>query len=390
MSVVDIDEGSNRLLGILSDPTVQQPTTEDRRRVRLMAGASLVMLVASTASSFLMFEDSGKCLNGTHSGLPFNLVHSTHGVYDGLMGLTFFAAATAWLYPIATARKARPRFLHVAGSYLMVNAATCACSVTTTWAGCASHHALGYVYHFLRVPTAFLSLVGTVASFVLLQYCILSKVEALEESGATIATGHARALFKILLNPCTLGFGLLSAVIPLGLVREGGTFLLILYSQAAFMLVFATIFIVFTGVCITTILRCFKNLAFCSLDAATKSRLRRLLLVHALAALAANTTTVIYYISIAGVVLRYVDVKHMFMAFAVDNVCNVFCAVTLSGLLGSVFGGESMAPLPSNQREGGKRQGVVETMEFAAQAAAKGVGRATYSNLEYNESVGGA
>lgn len=373
MSVGPIDEGTDKLLGVLLDPQISgaDANHESRKSVRLTALGGLAALIGGTALAFVMFEDSGRCDEGTHSGLPFNLIHKTASVYDGLMALTFLGGCTAWCYPIAAARKPRPRFLHVAGSYLMVNALTNCCSVATTWAGCASHQALGFVYHFVRVPTAFLSLVGTAASFVLLQYCILSKVEALEDSGATIATGHARALFKILLNPCTIGFGMISAIIPMGIVRSDSEwFLFILYSQAVFIVVFMLIFVIFSLVAVTTIMRCYKNLGFCSLDSSMKGRLRRLLLIHALATLGANGTTVYYYITVAMVVMQKATVDAMFQAYAIDNVCNVFCAFTLSGLVGAVFGGSSLVPLPAQNRKPGS--GVVETLEFAAKAT-KGV-----------------
>lgn len=379
MTTVSMDEGSEKLLGILLDPSVQGLSEDDRRSVRLMALSGLAAVVIGTGSAFVMFEDSGRCDGGTHSGLPFNLIHTTPRVYDGLMGLTFLSACTAWFYPIAIARKARPRFLHVAGSYLLVNAITNICSVATTWAGCASHDDLGFAYHFVRVPTALASLVGTVVSFVLLQYCILSKVEALEDSGATIATGHVRALFKILLNPCTIGFGLLSGVVPMGFIRgDHSWYLWVIYSQAIFIVLFCVIFLVFSLVATTTILRCYRNLAFCSLDSVVRGRLRRLLMVHAVATLAANGTTIYYYSTVAMVVGNYTTVDTMFRAYAFDNVCNVLCAVTLSGLLGAVFGGESIAPVPQQHRK--TSSGVVETLEFAA-SATKAIGSSAYRNV---------
>merc|ERR1719310_170830 len=167
------------MYGVVMDPTADEEEfyamaddSGSRRSIRRRCAMGTLFLAFMYFSTYSMFNDLD-CRHGTTSGQPFALVHQVPGRYGCSMLLATFATLTAMCYPLAVARKARPRFLHVAGAYLVVNALTMCSEVTTVWAGCAQVESI-------KGPTAFFALVGLAVSFVLLQHSILVKVEALD------------------------------------------------------------------------------------------------------------------------------------------------------------------------------------------------------------------
>merc|ERR1712070_1104569 len=129
---------------------------QNRRSIRRRCGMCTLAVAFMWFTSYSMFSASD-CTHGTTSGVPFNLVTQLPGRYGCAMLLATFACITAMFYPLAVARKPRPRFLHVAGAYLVVNAVTMCSEVSTVWAGCAH-------VDWIRGPTAFFSLVGLAVS----------------------------------------------------------------------------------------------------------------------------------------------------------------------------------------------------------------------------------
>jgi len=280
-------------------------------------------------TSYSMFSATD-CSHGTSSGEPFGLVHSVPGRYGASMLLATFATITAMFYPLAVARKPRPRFLH-AGCYLVVNAVTMCSEVTTVWAGCA------YV-DWIRGPTAFFALIGLAVSFVLLQHSILVKVEALDVNSREeeLAVAPLRKAYNMMLNPFTLGFGFVSSVVPVGIVKGGGLYETMIFVQAVFLVFFLGLVVSFTATAVRQMREVLIELDHADMDRQKKAKLRNHLAMHSVATLLANMTTVLFFASIVGVVLNMSSEGFMFFSYGLDVVANTTCALTLSGLSGAV------------------------------------------------------
>merc|ERR1712232_1529191 len=75
------------------------------------------------------------------------------------------------------------------------------------------------------------------------------------------------------------------------------------------------------------------------LDRQKKQKLKNHLAMHSVATLVANMTTMLFFASIAGVVLSggtIVSEGFMMFAYALDILANTMCALVLSGLTGAV------------------------------------------------------
>eukprot|EP00929_Paragymnodinium_shiwhaense_P080847 TRINITY_DN421_c0_g2_i1.p1 TRINITY_DN421_c0_g2~~TRINITY_DN421_c0_g2_i1.p1 ORF type:complete len:409 (-),score=84.36 TRINITY_DN421_c0_g2_i1:332-1558(-) len=327
-----IDFKEARSLDELSLPGAEQPINRRKHIQRrcLLGGGGLA---AAGSLAFMMFQDTS-CAAGTHSALPFSLVHKDSMRHGSLMMLTLVSVAVALCYPITVVRAPRPYFLHVAGSYLVVNALTMCSNVATVWAGCNG-------MEYVRIPTAYSALIGYIVSFVLLQYSILLKAEALnvDATEQDLKRSSLRRSFKALFNPFTMGFALLSAVVPLGFVQQGPTnmWYFVVFSQAAFMVIFCTLLLVFTAMAIKEMRKCHVTLSQSSLDKEQRRHMQKLLAVHAMATLMANLTTMSLFMSIAGVILSVHGESVMFAAFALDNLAQMTCALALSGIAASMY-----------------------------------------------------
>eukprot|EP00929_Paragymnodinium_shiwhaense_P032970 TRINITY_DN181_c0_g2_i1.p1 TRINITY_DN181_c0_g2~~TRINITY_DN181_c0_g2_i1.p1 ORF type:complete len:473 (+),score=102.16 TRINITY_DN181_c0_g2_i1:76-1419(+) len=308
----------------------------DRRAwVRRRAYFLGFVLLVCGATAYVMYQDSDpSCDFATHSALPFSLITQSGGRYRCLMTLTSLAIAAALCYPISVVLKPRPYFLHVAGCYLVVNALTLCSEVGTVWAGCYNGVA------FFRVATAYLSVIGFVACFCLMQYSILLKAEALnsDASEEEKKRGALRKAFKAIFNPFTVAFAVISSVVPLGLVHRGPTWTwsIVVLTQAAFMVIFGMLLLMFTALAIKEMRKCHSCLARAALDRDQMRWMKNLLAVHALATLFANFTTMCLFMSIAGVILRFLPPYLVLVAFAVDNVSQMTCALALSGMVASM------------------------------------------------------
>eukprot|EP00929_Paragymnodinium_shiwhaense_P058602 TRINITY_DN29353_c0_g1_i1.p1 TRINITY_DN29353_c0_g1~~TRINITY_DN29353_c0_g1_i1.p1 ORF type:complete len:403 (+),score=44.73 TRINITY_DN29353_c0_g1_i1:87-1295(+) len=331
-----------------------------RRRCAVVSlGLGLMLFI-----TYSMFAGTN-CMFGTQSMIPFSLVTIVPGRYGGAMVLAVLASVTALFYPIAVSRKPRPHFLHVAGSYLLLNAVTACCMVITVWAGCAK---VGWI----RSPTALMSLLGFSACFVLLQYSILVKVEALDVNSTEedLARAPLRRLYHMMLNPCTLGIGLLTAVIPLGVIDYGGplwnTFV---FCTAGFIMMFLTVMVSFTLVAVKQMLGCLSELSSAQLSttAAKKRKLRNHLAMHAAATLLANMFSVLFLGSASAVIFKVVSESTMFTMYGLYVSTNTICALTLSGLTGAVCRpGGGVAD--DDSVSAGAPRGPVQQLEEAGQA----------------------
>eukprot|EP00929_Paragymnodinium_shiwhaense_P080846 TRINITY_DN421_c0_g1_i1.p2 TRINITY_DN421_c0_g1~~TRINITY_DN421_c0_g1_i1.p2 ORF type:complete len:410 (-),score=131.45 TRINITY_DN421_c0_g1_i1:95-1324(-) len=327
-----IDFAEVQCLGEQSLPGAAEEPVNRRKLVQTRCFVGGMGLATAGAAAFMMFQDT-RCENGTHSALPFSMVHKDSARHGSLMLLTLLGVAVALCYPITVARAPRPYFLHVAGSYLVVNALTMCSNVYTVWAGCNGMDSV-------RIFTAQLSLVGFVASFILLQYSILLKAEALnvDANEEELKKSNLRKSFRALFNPMTMGFALLSAVVPLGFVERGETTLwyVVVFSQAAFLVLFCSLLLVFTAMAIKEMRKCHVTLAQSSLDKEQRKHMQRLLAMHAMATMVANLTTMSLFMSIAGVILNVHGESVMFGAFALDNLAQMTCALALSGIAASM------------------------------------------------------
>eukprot|EP00929_Paragymnodinium_shiwhaense_P043722 TRINITY_DN22465_c0_g1_i1.p2 TRINITY_DN22465_c0_g1~~TRINITY_DN22465_c0_g1_i1.p2 ORF type:complete len:410 (+),score=81.72 TRINITY_DN22465_c0_g1_i1:173-1402(+) len=334
-------------------------------------------LIALSGASYYTY-DWTTCVDGGRSGLPFRLVVQVTGATTGVFFLTTFAACTAVFYPIAVARKPRPVFLHVAGSYLVLNTVTHSSMGITTWAGCA-----GVSYDVLRVATAFVCLVGFSSSFVLLQYSILVKVEALgaEQSESRLAESPVRRSYNRMLNPFTIGFGVVSGIVPCGLVHEDGlAWLLIVFSQGMFLVVFVMLYISFTAMAVREMRKVYLLLLKSDLSADTKMALRSQLALHAFGATIANVSTIIFFGATAGHVFFLVPRWLMFFAYGIANAAQTACALILSGLTGAVLRRNGGVALLDNSQGANGTNRVVSVLTHFAQA-----GRAAQSALDHEK-----
>eukprot|EP00929_Paragymnodinium_shiwhaense_P042320 TRINITY_DN21919_c0_g1_i1.p1 TRINITY_DN21919_c0_g1~~TRINITY_DN21919_c0_g1_i1.p1 ORF type:complete len:400 (+),score=72.98 TRINITY_DN21919_c0_g1_i1:77-1276(+) len=336
-------EKDREMYGVLTDPTAlasdgdQALNGDDkdergaRRGIRRRCAMGSMCLAFMYFTTYSMFNDA-QCTHGTSSGVPFRLVTQMPGRYGCSMLLATLATFTALFYPIAVARKPRPHFLHVAGSYLMVNAFTMCNEVATVWAGCAR-------VEWIRGPSALFALVGLAVCFILMQYSILVKVEALdvESREEELSKAPLRRAYHMMLNPFTIGFGLLSSVVPLGLVDEKGfIYLLIVFVQAFFIIIFLGVMVSFTAISVKQMRACLTDLDNAQLDRVKKNRLRNHLAMHSVATLVANMASMLFLGSVAGVVLSVVSERFMFIMYGLDVAANTTCALTLSGLTGAV------------------------------------------------------
>eukprot|EP00929_Paragymnodinium_shiwhaense_P061576 TRINITY_DN30761_c0_g1_i1.p1 TRINITY_DN30761_c0_g1~~TRINITY_DN30761_c0_g1_i1.p1 ORF type:complete len:406 (-),score=63.81 TRINITY_DN30761_c0_g1_i1:438-1655(-) len=385
MAMFDRTPPKQDIYSTLTDPTeasqaetVPELSLKDnkdaRRRVKQRCMTATLSLVASAVGALTLFSDAS-CDGGTSSGVPFNLVTEAPGRYFALVVLTILAHVAAVCYPVAVIRKPRPQFLHVAGCYLVLNASVLANMVTTIWAGCKS-------YEYMRLSTAAFCMGGFAASFVLLQYSILVKVEALnvDASEQTLSNAAVRRTFHWMLNPITIGIGMASAVVPLNVIKAGPAFDLVVTAQGIFLVAFSCVFLLFTACASMAMLKCRLLLNSAALTSEKKALLRHHLLVHCLATVAANMTAVLFFVSVALVVYDGRTDWAMLIVFALDNAFNMICALALSGLLGAVFrqhGGvalmEDETGLVHNSLSPEGPPGVVESFAAAGHAAQEAV-----------------
>jgi len=321
---------------LTEDDTMAGTSPSSRRGIRRRCALATLSLAVMLFVTYSMFGQAD-CSHGTTSGQPFKLVHQIPGRYGSSMMLATFATVTAMFYPIAVARRPRPHFLHVAGSYLIVNAVTMCSEVSTVWAGCA--HA-----EWVRAPTALTSLIGLAVSFILLQYSILVKVEALDVDAQEedLAKAPLRRAYHMMLNPYTIGFGLLSAVVPLGLV-DGFLYNCIIAAQAFFLIIFLGVMLSFTALSIREMKGVLVELEHAELERSKKSKLKNHLAMHSFATMCANMTTILFFGSVAANVLCGLNYRvqqemeaWVFFFYGVDILANTTCALTLSGLTGAV------------------------------------------------------
>jgi len=78
-------------------------------------------------------------------------------------------------------------------------------------------------------------------------------------------------------------------------------------------------------------------LEMASLPKPYRDHLQRLLLTHAIATCTANGTAIVYLFCSAMVIRQHWDENVFFVTFAIDNICNVLCALNLSGLVEAVW-----------------------------------------------------
>eukprot|EP00929_Paragymnodinium_shiwhaense_P039469 TRINITY_DN20715_c0_g1_i1.p1 TRINITY_DN20715_c0_g1~~TRINITY_DN20715_c0_g1_i1.p1 ORF type:complete len:273 (-),score=23.27 TRINITY_DN20715_c0_g1_i1:117-935(-) len=250
--------------GVLSDPTYNGDGAAfdegslmgtgqliDRRsHIRRRTLFLMVVLAAFGCTAIMLYRDQDpSCDYLTHSALPFSLITQATGRYRCLMMLTVLSVAAALSYPISVARKPRPYFLHVAGMYLVLNAIMLCSDVTTIWAGC--YNGVAYV----RIATAYLSIASFFGSFCLMQYSILLKAEALNVDATEDEKklGVLRKSFRAIFNPYSIGFAVLSTVVPLGFLERGPTWTwsIVVLTQAAFIALFCLFLFAFTVLAIT-------------------------------------------------------------------------------------------------------------------------------------------
>eukprot|EP00929_Paragymnodinium_shiwhaense_P047217 TRINITY_DN23945_c0_g1_i2.p1 TRINITY_DN23945_c0_g1~~TRINITY_DN23945_c0_g1_i2.p1 ORF type:complete len:315 (+),score=47.64 TRINITY_DN23945_c0_g1_i2:205-1149(+) len=281
MAVFESPQQKRDIVVTLTDPTAaQSPSDSDAREVARRWGtvgcSSLVLSLVAVAAMYLDTSYD----HGTRAGVPFNFVTTVPARHKGLIVLTVLAHAAALFYPMAVIRKPRPHFLHVAGVYLVTNACTLTSMVATIWAGCRGYDAI-------RLATAGGCTLGFALAFVLLQYCILLKVEAIGASSTKeeLPIALVRQSFHFMLNPITVGVGLLSGVVPLGVLRSGWVLDLIIHAQGVFVILFAGLFMLFTLSAVWAMLKCRRLLVQAALTSQKLSMLRGHLLVHCLATL---------------------------------------------------------------------------------------------------------
>merc|ERR1712196_203326 len=134
----------------------------------------------------------------------------------------------------------------------------------------------------------------------------------------------------------------------------------------------------FTAIAIREMRAVLVELDHADLDRQKKAKLRNHLAMHSVATLGANMTTMVFFASIAGVVLfngKVVTEAFMFFAYGLDILANTTCALTLSGLTGAVCrkgGGvalleDSVSGEPARQKNA--VAGPVEKLEAAGRAA---------------------
>jgi len=371
--------------GLMTDPTDREVDNEDdyynkpefqeanRRGIRRRCGMASLSLVMMWFIAYSMFNSSD-CTHGTTSGQPFALVHEVPGRYGSCMLMATFATVTALFYPIAVARKPRPRFLHVAGAYLVVNAVTLCSEVTTVWAGCAD-------VDWIRSTTAFICLVGFAVSFVLLQHSILVKVEALDVNAREdeLAAAPLRKAYNLMLNPFTLGFGLLSGVVPVGLVGTAGSmYHFTIFIQALFLVFFLGLLLNFTAIATREMREVLQGLDAAEMDMKKKAKLRNHLAMHSLCTMGANMTAIVFFASIVFDILQQSKApgaeSFLCFCYAVDVIANTTCALTLSGLGGAVCrrnGGVSLIDEKNAEAGLGPSAGPVQQLQAAGHAASQ-------------------
>eukprot|EP00747_Dinoflagellata_sp_TGD_P217751 gnl/TRDRNA2_/TRDRNA2_90107_c1_seq1.p1 gnl/TRDRNA2_/TRDRNA2_90107_c1~~gnl/TRDRNA2_/TRDRNA2_90107_c1_seq1.p1 ORF type:complete len:418 (+),score=50.92 gnl/TRDRNA2_/TRDRNA2_90107_c1_seq1:86-1339(+) len=374
---------------VLTDPAVGDSTgaiyvdETAREKARKRAFIAAGSLSASVLLCFAMFAGSD-CDHMTDSGPPFYAIPLIPGIHEGLMILIVFASAAAAFYPIAIIQKSRPRFLHVAGCYLFVNAATLYATVMTTWAGCMHNH-------LIRMPSAILSIAGMAACFVLLQWSIKLKVEALEAApelsacAGDMTTRCGGALFSRFGAVILVGVGLLSLTIALGLVQDYDWFWAILKIDGIFMTMAIVPFVAFTIAAVRSMIRC-RNLLkdHVAFDPMMCKRLRRLLLVHAVGTAAANGSSILWILITIGTVTNIIHVEKLYHAFAVDNMCNTGCALVLSGLVEAVLWPVNARVTP-NSNAPGDVMGELQLVGKMAQAAVVGRIGSNYKMLNTDD-----
>eukprot|EP00929_Paragymnodinium_shiwhaense_P056594 TRINITY_DN2832_c0_g2_i3.p1 TRINITY_DN2832_c0_g2~~TRINITY_DN2832_c0_g2_i3.p1 ORF type:complete len:377 (+),score=55.85 TRINITY_DN2832_c0_g2_i3:445-1575(+) len=295
-----------------------------RRHVRQAMIALVGALFSFGVLAFLVYEDfDPSCDFETHSALPFNLITQASGRYRYLMLLTGLSVAAALSYPLSVARKARPVFVHVAGCYLVANSLMLCSMVATVWAGC--YNGVAYV----RISTAYFSIVGFIVSFCLMQYSILLKAEALNVDATEEEKQRSglRNAFKAVFNPLSMTFGLVSALVPLGVVERGPTWTwtVVVLTQAALMITFCFLLLIFTVMAIREMRKCHVALAQSGLEGDELRYLKNLLAGHMLATLFANFTTLCLFMSVAGVILMLLPPSFMLVAFVLDNTSSPRC-----------------------------------------------------------------
>eukprot|EP00929_Paragymnodinium_shiwhaense_P110021 TRINITY_DN76709_c0_g1_i1.p1 TRINITY_DN76709_c0_g1~~TRINITY_DN76709_c0_g1_i1.p1 ORF type:complete len:381 (+),score=44.42 TRINITY_DN76709_c0_g1_i1:83-1225(+) len=329
-----VSRATDALLDVLSDPSEGAGSSSkprDHAAIRQRAMAAFAGLGFAGLATLAMTLTAGHCRDTT-SGLPFSKIdHEGSSTYIGLMVLSCTTYVIAAAYPLAVLQKARPQFLHVAGSFLLVNSASLFCLVITIWGGCNS-------VAIVRVPTAVLSLVGLAATSFLIQYCILAKVEALSSARGD-AQRTARWWFHVMLNPGTIGVGIVSSILPLGIASKYINEKLMTF-QMLFILCFLVALGCFTHSAVSSMLRCVRSLDDPLLEMSNemRRRLRRLVVLNAAATGLANGATFLWFVTILGVWALRWDLSWFFLTYAIDNACHTCCALFLSGLLEAVGG----------------------------------------------------
>eukprot|EP00930_Biecheleria_cincta_P004571 TRINITY_DN105483_c0_g1_i1.p1 TRINITY_DN105483_c0_g1~~TRINITY_DN105483_c0_g1_i1.p1 ORF type:complete len:361 (-),score=55.20 TRINITY_DN105483_c0_g1_i1:74-1156(-) len=231
--------------------------------------------------------------------------------------LASVAAACAELYLRTAQAKPRPRYLHLAGAFLCLCTLDSGFVAVTALAGCLE-------VHWLQVLLAIGIVVCEAGAFGVVQLMILLKV-------TTLSSDRSGGWPLRLLKAAAASLAAWALLFLQRIARHGaqGTAASSLENGAG--LVFLALFLCFTG---ASVRQMFK--------AAAQTRFDKVLLAHAASTAVANSTAALRMVYIVAsqhyqknsVALRYVIVNWL------DIVCNIFCALCVSGILAAALGGE--------------------------------------------------
>lgn len=317
----EVAENVHRLLldPVAMDASIGAPGTTASWCGPLALVAVFGLIVAATTTVFLVsstLRDSSQNCSG------WVRVH-----YELIAWLCCLSAVSGCFYVWMAVKKPRPRFVHIAGGFLISNTLSMSCMsmffhtfCDVDWDPAAFH------YKAAVVP----GMIFNISAWAFLQTGILLKVEALSASRARVLRGLLMAI-----GLPGLLFVVLHSLVILGYL-PGSIHLEVMLFESFLVIAITALFFLFTLAAARDMLRCRDLLYNLALREETLQKHRRTLAAHAAVTGAANGSSLLT-LAVVAICLRsgFGDERTpwLFVATnAVDNLLNVLCMVLLSGL----------------------------------------------------------